>query len=622
MAQMTDKEVVDWVLACRREADDAKRDRMELNEDNFDMYHLKHDFSHKQEGQSQEILSKVAMAVEQIRSFFQQSLVNLGDWWRAEAYFPGTERGMLIRPEEITKLTSFKLEQAKYFNHVGNEIQSGLLGALVISKISGQMVDKPKFVARRKGRGKSLKRWVEKIEDKTWQLKFDIVRQENFYPDPTGAGLYLVEDSWVDLHEVKKLAEGDEAIYSAEAVNQIGVGDADSEQEFNKARETGQNVSIGGHRPKVKLTELWGTFLDKQGNVCYENHVATVANDTILIRKPEPNPLWHQKNPHVFSPLIEVANSVWHKAVMDAPTMHNRSMIELYNLMVDGAMQQVHAIKQLRKDALDNPSQVSDGIKYGQTLTVNSMLPPGAKVLEPVTAVQLPSEVFNVYNIEQQEFNSSAMSSDARMGISNDRTSATATVESSQTITTVFQGMGKNFESSQIMPELEIAWQTVAQNWDLIAKEEFVSLFGQQRGLELAQIPAEEVFAATVGAVKFRVYGISLTLARAQEFQRLTQLLQIVAGSPQLLEEFMRKYSMTKVLGEIMSALNIDKYKLEISHAEQATMAGPDQGAPEQGGPDMNSQTPQAGGQSIADLMGPTVSQASFPGSPALAGGG
>lgn len=620
MAKMTDKEVVDWVLACRREAEDAKRDRMELNEDNFDMYHLKHDFSHKQEGQSQEILSKVAMAVEQIRSFFQQSLVNLGDWWRAEAYFPGTEQGMLIRPEEITKLTSFKLEQAKYFNHVGNEIQSGLLGSLVISKISGEMEDKPKFVARKKGRGKQLKRWVEKIEDKTWKLKFEVVRQENFYPDPSGAGLYQVEDSWVDLFEIKKLAEGDEAIYDMEAVNRIGRGDADAEQEFNKARETGQNTAVGGHRPKVKLTEFWGTILDKEGNVCYENCVATVANDTILIRKPTSNPLWHQRRPHVFSPLIEVANSVWHKAVMDAPTMHNRSMIELYNLMVDGAMQQVHATKQLRKDCLDNPAQVSDGIKYGQTLTVNSMLPPGAKVLEPVTSVQLPAEVFQVFNIEQQEFNSSAMSSDARMGISNDRISATATVESSQTITTVFQGMGKNFESSQIMPELEIAWQTVAQNWDLIAKEEFVSLFGQQRGLELSQIPAEEVFAATVGAVKFRVYGISLTLARAQEFQRLTQLLQIVASSPQLMEEFARKYSFTKVLGEIMSALNIDKYKLEIPPAEQATMADPEQGAPEMGGPDMNSQTPQAGGQSIADLMGPTVSQTNFPGSPALAG--
>jgi len=621
MAEMSDKEVVDYIVACRNEADSAKTDRMTLNRDNFNMYHLKYDFSHKEEGQSEEILSKVTMAVEQIRSFFQQAIANLGDWWKAEALYPGSEQTMLIRPEEITKMTNYQLEKAKYFNHVGNEVQSGLLGSLAISKIYGKLVDKPKFIARTQGRGKNLKRWVDKVENKTWQLCFDITRQENYYPDPDGKGLYIVEDSWIDLFEVQALSEGDEAIYDKMKVTEISPGDADAEQEFRKAQETGQNTTLGGgHRPKVKITELWGTFLDKQGKVCYENSVATIANDTILIRKPEPNPRWNQKRPYIASPLIEVANSVWHRAVMDAPTMHNRSLIELYNLFVDAAMQQVHQLKQLRKDWLDNPAQVSDGMKPGQTLTINSMCPPGGKVIESLTAVQIPSEAFNVFNIQQQEFNASALTSDARMGLSNPNVSATATVESSQTITSVFQGMAKNFEAAQIMPELEQAWETVAQNWDLISEEEFVALFGPQRGKELKQIPSEEVFAATVGGVKFRVYGISLTLARAQEFQRLTQLLQVISSSPVLMEEFTKKYDLGRTLGEIMSALNIDKYKLEIPAAVQATMQAPPEEA-EPSGPDMNSQTPQAGAQSIGDLMGqPQFQQAEFPGSPATAG--
>ena len=622
MAKMTDADVVAWILACRDEAEEAKRDRMDTNKDNFDSYHLRHDFSHKEEGQSQEILSKVSVAVEQTRSFFQQALANLGDWWRAEAMFPGTEQSMAIRPEEITKLTNYMLERAKYFNHVGNEVQMALLGSLAVSKVRGELVDKPYFVARRKGRGKSLKRWVDKVENKTWRLVFDEVRHENFYPDPNGTDLYIVEDSWLDLFEVKKLAEGDEAIYNAEAVNGLGRGDADAEQETDKARETGQNVTIAGMRPKVKITELWGTFLNRDGEVCYENHVATIANDTILIRKPEMNPRWSQKRPYVFSPLIEVSGSVWHKAVMDAPVKHNKSMIELYNLIVDGSMQATNAIKQVRKDWLDNVAQISDGIKYGKTLTVNSMAPPGAKVLEPLTSVQVPPEAFNALGLQQSEFNSSAFTNDARMQGGNPNVSATATVESSNAINNVFQGMAKNFESSQIMPELEQAWETVAQNWDMISEEEFVALFGPDRGRELKAIPAEEVFALTVGGVKFRVYGVSLTLARAQEFQRLTQLLQVVSSSPQLLEEFMKKYDLGKTLGEIMSALNIDKYKLEIPAAVAATMA-PDGGAPVEGQPDQNSQTPQAGTESMAAMMGAGGPQPvqEFPGSPALAGG-
>jgi len=132
------------------------------------------------------------MAVEQIRSFFQQALVDLGGWWKAEAQFPEAEESLLIRPHEITKVTNYMLEKANYYSHVGNSIQSALLSSLAISKTYGCMKPKPRFVSRKKGRGRSLKRWIEKIENKTWEMNFDVVRAENYYPDPSGAGLYEI----------------------------------------------------------------------------------------------------------------------------------------------------------------------------------------------------------------------------------------------------------------------------------------------------------------------------------------------------------------------------------------------------------------------------------------------
>lgn len=622
MAKLTDKEIVDWVMNCRNEADEAKRERMNRNKNNYDMYHLRHDFSHKEEGQSTEILSKQSMAVEQIKSFFQQALADIGDWWQAEAAHPDGEEAMLIRPHEITKLTNYMLEKAGYFAHVGNSIQSALLGSLAISKTYGCMVSKPKFVARTKGRGKSFKRYVEKVEDKTWEMKFEVVRQENFYPDPTGKGLYIIEDMWCDYFDVLKLAEGDEAIYELDAVKKLSrAGITDSEENFDRSRETGQSTFDGGHRPKVKLTEFWGIILDKSGEICYENCVATVANDTTLIRHPEDgNPLWHQTTPYTFSPLLEVANSVWHKSLMDAPTNHNRALIELYNLLVDAAMRQVHAISQLRKDALDNPAQVADGIKPGMTLLVNGGLVPGAKVLEPLTQVQVPNEAFNIFNIMNQEFNASALTNDLRQGVMPFRAvKATEVVEASQTITSVFQGIAKNYESRQSVKELELAWKTTAQNWDKISPEEFESLFGKQRGRELSQISPEEVFAATVNGVKFRVFGITLTLSKSQDYKKLTTMLQTIGAAPALMEEYLKKYDLGKLLAEIMTALDIDKYKLEIPKAQQMTMeAPPEEGVPVEG-PDQMSQVPQAG--NISDMFGGGMPSTAFPGSPALVGG-
>lgn len=621
--ELTDKEIIDFILSCRDEADQAKRDRMNRNRDNFDMFHLKHDFAHKVDGQSTEVLSRQSMAVEQIKSFFQQALVDIGDWWKAESPDARSAEQMPIRPEEITRLTNYMLEKSNYFAHVGDCIQEALLGALSVSKTYGVLKPKPKFVARKSGRGKQLKRWVEKVENYTWEMKFECVRHQNYYPDPTGKKLYEIEDMWLDYFEVQKLSEGDDAIYDSAKVKDLPRSSpTDPKEEVDKARETGQNSASSGHRPQVKLTEFWGTILDRKGNVCYENCVATIANDTTLIRKPEPNPLWHQRSPYTVSPLMQVANSVWHKAPMDAPTAHNRALIELYNLFIDAAMQQVHAIKQLRKDYLDNPAQVADGIKPGTTLTVSSALPAGAKVMEPLTTVEIPQQAVNVFNIMSQEFNSSALTNDLRQGVMPFRAvKATEVVEASQTITSVFQGMAKNYESRQSMPELQLAWMTTAQNWDKISKEEFIALFGPERGEELSQLAPEEVFAATVNGIKFRVFGISLTLSKAQDFRKLTTFLQTVAQSEVLMQEYTKKYGFAELLGEIMTSLDIDKYKLEIPKAVQATMQPQEEPPPEQG-PNQMSQVPQAGAGTLADIMGgPQFPQAQFPGSPAIPGG-
>ena len=622
MSKMTDKEIVDWIISCRDEAEEAKTDRMDQNKENFDMFHLKHDFGHKEEGQSTEVLAKQSQAVEQIKSFFQQALADLGEWWKCEPHWPDNEQQMKIRPHEITKLTNYFLTEAKYFSHVGNSIQSALLASLCITKTHGRLVPKPRYVARSKGKGKNYKKWLEKIEDKTWEMKFDIVRAENYFPDPTGKGLYEIENYWPDLFELVALAEADED-YDLELINSLPPSNMDDlENEHDKARESGHNTTTAGHRPAPKVTEFWGTILDKEGKICYENVQAVVVNDTHLVLKPRPNPLWHQKSPYCASPLMEVANSVWHKAAMDAPTKHCRALIEMYNLLVDAGMMEVHGIKQLRKDALDNPAQVSEGIKPGTTLLVNAMLPVGGKVLEEITSVRIPPEAMNIFNIMNQEFNSSALTNDMRNGVMPFRAvKATEVVEASQTITSVFQGMAKNWEASQSMKELEKAWMTTAQNWDMIDRSVFIGLFGAQRGAELAALAPETVFAETVGGIKFKVFGVSLTLAKSNDFRKWTTLLQTVFSNPVLTEIFMKKYDPSKYLDQVMISLDIDTAKIELPVATQATMQEtPEQGA-EQGQPDDMSQVPQAQALgAMVDSPNAAMPQAEFPGSPAMKG--
>ena len=73
---MEKEDLIKYINGMKEEADSARKTRMDLNEDNFDMYHYRHNFRHKRKGQSREILSKQTMAVEQTASFFQQALVD------------------------------------------------------------------------------------------------------------------------------------------------------------------------------------------------------------------------------------------------------------------------------------------------------------------------------------------------------------------------------------------------------------------------------------------------------------------------------------------------------------------------------------------------------------------
>lgn len=577
-ADFDEQYVLDFLKACRNEADLARMDRKLQNRENYAQYHLKHDFSHKKPGQSTEILSKTKMAVEATRAYFQQALVDVDNWWSCNTKDGTDGAAMLIKPQETYKLTNYMLQKANFFSHVGNCIQESALASLAIPKVHGKMCSTPKFRTRKEGRGKSYKKWVEKIEDKYWELDFTVIRGENYFPDPTGEDLYEIEEAYLDMHTIVALSEGDDAIYDSAAVEKLQATAGEDYQEWRRAMETGQNPRPGGLRPRVKITEFWGTVIDRSsGKLMYENVVITMANDTTIIRKPTPNPLWHQRSPIVRAALLEVANSVWHTALMDAPVRHNRALTEIFNLILDSGMKAVYGISQVRIDDLDDIKQIADGIPWGTNLKVRSSLPPGAKVMEPVVTGDGAGEGINVMNILGQEFNSAALTSDLRSGGMAPRAvKATEVVEQSNSITSIFQGISKNVEMHLIQPQLELAWMTIAQNWDRIDPETFVSLFGRDRGEEMAQMEPQDVFTQTVNGIRFQVFGISLNLARQSDYRKLTTLMQTVFANPLLTESFLKKYDPTKLLDEVMTTLNIDTSKLEVPPQEQVGQgAGP-----------------------------------------------
>lgn len=616
-----------WILQCRDTEREVKYDRDLQNKLNWDVFHLRHDFSHKIPGQSRSVLSRQSMAVESTATFFQQALIDEGDWWDCEASDVKSDDKLKISPDTVKKLTDYQLEQAMMMRHVGRGVKSGLLGALIITKVGGKMKSLPAYVANRDPNKRAAK--IKKLNKEGWQLDLRVVNQKNYFPDSTGGGLYELEEMWCDYHELCDLDPEDG--WDLDEIEKIEPmkGDDDGEEQLDNRRRSNQNQATRAYRNRVKITEYWGTILGPDGKVLHENVVCNLANEQWLIRPPTKNPLWHQQSPYVASPILDVTedNAVWPRALADAGSRHNMDLNEIYNLMTDGGMRAAANIGMIRTDWIEDVSELTDGIKPGTNLKVNSQCPPGAKVLEMVKAGELPADSMNMFNIMSQEFNASMLTSDIRSGIQPRRdVPATQIVETSQTITSVFKGITEQIEQNWIKRVLWKSAMTTLQFSDDIDKDEIKDILGE-RADDFLKLTPEERFADSVQGMKFRVSGITQHLAKAQDFQKLMTLLQTIGGSQVLMEAYVKKYSVDKFLYQSMKGLDIDPRKLENDQTDQEMMQ---EQAPEQPpGPEGADQMSQVGSPNTGSLedqlgsaAGPQIPQSEFPKSKATPAGG
>lgn len=598
--------IVTTTWTYKNEADIARRKRMEVNRRNINMYHLRQDYSHKSQGQSKEFLARQQVATDQLVSFLTQGLIDLGLWFSIKDE-KGVEEPPILTNSEIEKIVKRQLEKTDFYYKINDVLKVGALQSLMIIKLGGLMSEKAQFVAEIVP-GVD-RRELKRVTHPVWDLALDLVRPQDYYPDPTGRGLYELQRIQMDKHELLDLARAKPDLYDIRAIESLN-NNADEMQKSEKSRETDQNQAFESGRNIVEVFEGYGTILEPGSGKVMHKDVSWVVSDKFVIRKPQGNQWWHQKSPFIVAPIARVPFSVWHRALMDAPSVLNEALNEVYNLLLDGGMMAAFGIRQIRTDYLEDPEQVSNGIAPGITLRANSSMPPGDKVMEPVQVTNMGKEAFEAFSITDREFQQSALTNDIRLGSLPERNvKATEIVASNQSLSGMFKGIAKGIEERFLSPMIERCWSNIAQNIDRIDFDELVSLFGKQRALEIRQLPIEEVYAQTAQGKKYKVFGLSGVINKINDFRKITSLLQTLGGVPELFAEFKKKYSFPKLMAEVIKSLDIDEDKFladeqEIAEAQQEKQfqqqlemqkAG---GGAEPGSPDAASQIPQIGNTS------------------------
>lgn len=595
-ATATDKErderIIQTIRAYKTEADTARVTRMNKNRENFDAFNGHQDWSYKQEGQSTEFLPKVSGAVESFVAFAKRGMIQFGDWFSVDVppNYPlsaaSVQRLMKYHLDHIydgpNKTTNFAIR-------VSDALKSACMESLFCLKINVRLDN------RGEERGISPR----------LQLQIDLVRNEDYRMDPTGRGLYVVHSVERDLYELKDMAVA--GAYDVAVVQQIHTDSSNTEQEIDKARRTDQDTPTKASvRKRVQIDELWGTALH-DGKVIGKNILSAVANDQYLIRPPEPNPFWHGEDPFVAAPLIRVPHSTWHKALMDDAVALNLAQNEMFNLILDGGMASVWGTRQVRSNYLKNPGDISDGIPVAATLEVTDDLPPGVSVVETVSTGSIPPDALAVFNLLSAEFAGSSFQSELQKGAyPAKQVKATEVVEASQSSAVLLDSIISDLEREALSRALTKSWALIVQYLDSVSLEALSATCTPQEIIALARMSEDErrrMITAT-----FKVHGLSATLNRVRDFQKLMALLEATGKNPMLIQAFIKKYSGTKLLDKMFRLLNIDPRDIEISEEEAAAAAA---------------QPPAPGGEPGAEGMppGPTpAAQAAAP-TPIFEGG-
>jgi len=579
----SDLTVIQCVRECFREARDASRIRRKQSQVNWYAYMGQQDWSGKVKGQSREYIPKTPLAVDQLSFFIKKALTAFGDWFQVDLArhvnpnIPMT--GEQIRdlmtvyldmlPDGMNKTTTFDIRMA-------DAMKVGLLQSLMIFKIYGRSIQQRRYSLEEGERyetpitqmpGTTPMRLSVK-EVKRWYLCVDLVRPDDYYPDPSGNGLYEIHKCEKDLHEVIEMAEN--GIYDKDAVDLLKQSFERPAQERRKDTDMGQErTPPPSFRKKVVILEYWGTLLNAEGHVGQRNIVCAIADDQYLVRPPEPNPFWHGESPFVVCPIIRVPFSVWHKALFDHASSLNFAINELFNLILDGGISAVWGIKQIRADMLENPDEITAGIAQGATLAVKNELPAGEKVLEIVSQGQVPQDAMAVYEATNREFEAAALTNELKLGQMPARKPLATEIEAiGQGQSNTLEGIAGIIEQECIEKVLRKSWLCILQDADSLLSEDMVNAIGAPAALTLRRMSEEQRFAAFAGTTDIKVTGLTAIIAKAQAFQKQAALMQIVMNNPLLAQAYQQKFSAERQLEFLMKALNINPEDVEKTQEE------------------------------------------------------
>jgi hypothetical protein len=575
----SEQEMLQAIDVYRKMSHQTRWTRISRNKENWDFYHGRQDWSHKMKHQSKDFMPDFPMAMERIALTVAQPYAETEDWFDTvnvgigpAAFDPITVRKWLLFYFKRLYQPGDYADTARDFSIVMYDAAKlAALEAMVTFKVYAVRCNRLQYLLE-SGNPLSdyhsdyaqLEAVVQQVEVPTLRLAIDLIPWEDYYPDCSGNNVYDIHEKSVTLHHLRENPDYDERVID-ELVNAMGdkASTGGTMPDYEKRRRA--DADDPGSAMTTRIRETWGDIVDfRDGKVLARNVLCTTTTGSRFLREPVPNPFWHGRRPFISVPLLRVPLSSIHKAIADHAVPVARSMNELDNLMLDGAIASVWGTRQFKPDLIQNAEETEDGVPQGFTGILKEGVPQGEKFLERVDTGEVPAYAFQMQQQKSAQFQiATALPETAQGNLPSKDVKATEIQAAAGASQGFFGGIAAFLDKSGVTPIIELAWMTLWQYVDDFLEPEVVQIIGPERALVLQAMPAAERFVMLAQAVRFEAKGLR-QLAQSQEmFARLTTFLQSLGVNPALLMAFDSKYDLVPYLDDMMKAMRLDPARYE-----------------------------------------------------------
>ena len=545
-------EIVSSLQGYWQEADENRKNglnpRDEKWQQNLDLYWNRYDFSNKAKWQAQESMPEVPGFVDRFAAALKEALIQTPTGFYSVSDPADKENDMA---QAIKRVMDVWLSTAGR-NQVGQTLP-----------FSAVFEDQMKMGALMASA--SITTWKNDVPG--GRVAVESIDPRMVWLDHTGRNLYRVRRIELDRHELagmKAMKDG----RGKEIFDEYELAKLESslfEKRIADEQRTGGAQNIASNRRPIQLDEYIATVIGNDGTVLADRSLLVLANGQYLIRGPEKNPFLHGKDWLTYTPLITAPLSVYGRSYMEDFGSVAKTFNDLTNMIIDAVHTSSLNMFAMVPEMLLNPNQVAEGATPNKIW----MLEGGYKAQDfaaDITMGKISPESVKVWQSMKTELTEAAKMNEVGLGqfAPNSRTSATEITETQQSSSALIRSVAQTVETRLLDPQLDLIWKTGMQHASLDNKM-------------LAAAAGEEMWGAMIANRKdiikrpltFQARGISSLIARSQQMKALMGVLGVIAQSEPLMQKFLEKADLDKLLNLIFQLSGIDITKITMSEREK-----------------------------------------------------